>query len=225
MSLISRWTGPHRPRKHKKENDCNAPSRTPASALVAVFSSSPVNFFRALNIFEKCFFTTLVASPLHSTRFLLCSWHFDQSLNSELPVDGLMKKKFKQTFHTSKKGNGIHTNRNCMKTCQIQRVVCTGENSAFLLISLIRFWTSVCRPARGATSSSFRGRKISWTFTRWRHRVYSTVEQLFLKRSDICSFRNISENENLLVLIRPIARGVKPTLKFFSPPWKKMCWT
>ena len=45
MSLISRRTGPHRPRKHEKENDCNAPSRTPESALVAVFSSSPVNFF------------------------------------------------------------------------------------------------------------------------------------------------------------------------------------
>jgi len=44
----------------------------------------------------------------------------------------------------------------------------------------------------------------------------------FRKRSQICSFRNISENENLLVLIRPVTRGAKPTLKFFSPPWKNV---
>jgi len=38
----------------------------------------------------------------------------------------------------------------------------------------------------------------------------------------IHSFRNISENESLLVLIRPVSRGAKPTLKFFSPPWKNV---
>jgi len=66
--LISKRTGGHRPRKHKKENDCNATSRTPTSALVAVFSSSPANFSRALNIFEKRYFTTLTASPLALCR-------------------------------------------------------------------------------------------------------------------------------------------------------------
>ena len=40
------------------------------------------------------------------------------------------------------------------------------------------------------------------TFIRWRHRAYSSMVQLFRKRShsQICSFRNISENDNLLVL-------------------------
>ena len=38
---------------------------------------------------------------------------------------------------------------------------------------------------RGATSSSFRGGKFSWTFIRWRHRVCSTAIQLFRKRSQI----------------------------------------
>ena len=76
---------------------------------------------------------------------------------------------------------------------------------------------------RGATSSSFPwGGKFSWTFIRWRHRSYSTVVQLFRKRSQICSFRNISENDNLLVLIRPVTRGAKPTLKNFSPRWKNV---
>jgi len=75
---------------------------------------------------------------------------------------------------------------------------------------------------RGATSSSFRGGQFSSTFIRWRHRAYSTMVQLFRKRSQICSFRNISENESLLVLIRPVTRGAKPTLKFFSPPWKNV---
>jgi len=44
-----------------------------------------------------------------------------------------------------------------------------------------RFQSSV--PARGATSSSFRGWQFSWTFFRWRHRAYSTVVQLFRKQS------------------------------------------
>jgi len=38
---------------------------------------------------------------------------------------------------------------------------------------------------RGATSSSFRGGQFSWNFIRWRHRDYSTVVQLFRKRSHI----------------------------------------
>jgi len=38
---------------------------------------------------------------------------------------------------------------------------------------------------RDATSSSFRGGQFLWTFIRWRHRVYSTVIQLFRKRSQI----------------------------------------
>jgi len=44
----------------------------------------------------------------------------------------------------------------------------------------------------------FGGGQFSWTFIQWRHRAYSTVVQLFRKRSQICSFRNISKNENLL---------------------------
>ena len=57
------------------------------------------------------------------------------------------------------------------------------------------------------------------------------VVQLFRKRSRMCSFRNISENENLLVLIRPTTRGAKPALKIFSPRRKNVldivwnCWT
>ena len=39
--------------------------------------------------------------------------------------------------------------------------------------------------ARGATSSSFRGGQFSWNFIWWRHRAYSTVVQLFRKRSHI----------------------------------------
>jgi len=38
---------------------------------------------------------------------------------------------------------------------------------------------------RGATSSSFRGWQFSWNFIRWRHRAYSTVVQLFRKRTQI----------------------------------------
>ena len=38
---------------------------------------------------------------------------------------------------------------------------------------------------RDATSSSFRGGQFSWIFIRWRHRAYSTVVQLFRKRSHI----------------------------------------
>jgi len=41
------------------------------------------------------------------------------------------------------------------------------------------------------------GGQFSWTFIRWRHRAYSRVVQHFRKRSQICSFCNISENENL----------------------------
>jgi len=49
--------------------------------------------------------------------------------------------------------------------------------------------------------------QFSWTFIRWRHRAYSTVVQVFGKRSQICSFCNISENDNLLVLNRPVTGG------------------
>jgi len=66
------------------------------------------------------------------------------------------------------------------------------------------------------------GGQFSWTFIRWRHRAYSTVIQLFRKWSQICSFRNISENDNLLVFIRPVTRGPKPTLKIVSPRWKNV---
>jgi len=38
---------------------------------------------------------------------------------------------------------------------------------------------------QGATSSSFRGGQFSWNFIRWRHCAYSTVVQLFRKRSHI----------------------------------------
>ena len=38
---------------------------------------------------------------------------------------------------------------------------------------------------RGATSSSFREGQYSWNSTWWRHRAYSTVVQLFCKRSHI----------------------------------------
>jgi len=41
------------------------------------------------------------------------------------------------------------------------------------------------RGSRGATSSSFWGRQFSRNFIRWRHRAYSTVVQLFRKRSHI----------------------------------------
>jgi len=37
--------------------------------------------------------------------------------------------------------------------------------------------------------------------------------QVFRKRSQICFFRNISENENLLVLTRPVRRGRSPHYK------------
>jgi len=90
--------------------------------------------------------------------------------------------------------------------------------------------------ARGATSSSFRGGQFSRTFIRWLHRAYSSVGQLFRKRSQTCSFRNISENENLLVLIRSVTRGrseantknvfvpvekcVGHSLKIWAPPRK-----
>jgi len=68
----------------------------------------------------------------------------------------------------------------------------------------------------------FGGGQFSRTFIRWHYRAYSTVVQLFRKRSQIRSFRNISENENLLVLIRPVTRGAKLKLKIFSPPWRNV---
>jgi len=73
-----------------------------------------------------------------------------------------------------------------------------------------------CR-LQGRNQLFISGGQFSWTSIRWRHRVYSTVVQLFRKRSQICSFRYISENENLLVLIMPVTRGAKPTLTFFAP--------
>jgi len=63
---------------------------------------------------------------------------------------------------------------------------------------------------QGCNQLFISGGQFSWTFIRWRHRAYSTVVQLFRKQSQICSFRNISENENLLVLIRPVTRGQSP---------------
>ena len=39
--------------------------------------------------------------------------------------------------------------------------------------------------SRSVNSSSFRGGQFSWNFIRWRHRAYSTVVQLFRKRSHI----------------------------------------
>jgi len=65
------------------------------------------------------------------------------------------------------------------------------------------------------------GEQFSWTFIRLRHRAYSTVVKRFRKLSQICSFRNISENKSLLVLIRPVIRGAKPTLKHFFAPLEK----
>jgi len=38
---------------------------------------------------------------------------------------------------------------------------------------------------RGATRPSFRGEQFSWNFIRWRHRAYSTMVQIFRKRSHI----------------------------------------
>jgi len=81
---------------------------------------------------------------------------------------------------------------------------------------------------RGATALHFEGVIFmnfhSMTSSNYVIDAYSTVVQLFRKRLQICSFRYISENENLLVLIRPVTRGAKPTLKFFRP-LGKMCWT
>jgi len=61
---------------------------------------------------------------------------------------------------------------------------------------------------QGRNSSSFRGVIFmnfhSMTSSNYVIDAYSTVVQLFRKRSQICSFRYISENENLLVLIRPV---------------------
>ena len=70
----SRRTDHHIPSKDKKENDCNALSGTLAYTPVAVFSSSPVNFPRALTILKKCFFTTLAASPLALDRISVMRW-------------------------------------------------------------------------------------------------------------------------------------------------------
>jgi len=38
---------------------------------------------------------------------------------------------------------------------------------------------------RGATSTSISGGQFSWNFIRWRNRAYSTVVQLFRKRSQV----------------------------------------
>ena len=65
----------------------------------------------------------------------------------------------------------------------------------------------------GASSSSFRGGG------NFHERSFDDVIVLiqawnnFFANGQMCSFRNISENENLLVLIRPVTRGAKPTLK------------
>ena len=70
----SRRTDTHIPSKDKKENDYNAISATPAFEPVAVFSSSPVNFSRALKMFLKCFFRTLTASPLARHQISVMHW-------------------------------------------------------------------------------------------------------------------------------------------------------
>jgi len=67
-----------------------------------------------------------------------------------------------------------------------------GVKNCRLRIPLLHF-TPGAQPAL-----HFGGRQISRTFIRCRHCAYSTMVQLFRKRSQICSFRSISENENLL---------------------------
>jgi len=105
--LISIRTGSHRPRKHKKENDCNATSRTPASALVAIFSSSPANFSRALNIFEKRFFdNTYCFSPCAPPNFCYALDTLTSHWSQNFPVMGWWRKNSnKRSTHPK---NGIH---------------------------------------------------------------------------------------------------------------------
>ena len=75
----------------------------------------------------------------------------------------------------------------------------------------------------GASSSSFRGGGAIFM------NVHSMTLSCLFNRGTTssqtvtdCYFRNISENENLLVLIKPVARGAKSTLRFLSPPWKNV---
>jgi len=88
VSLIYKRTGSHRPRKHKKEYDCNATKRTPASALVAVFSSSAANFSRTLNIFAKCFYNTYSCSPCVPPSFCYELDTLTSHLSQNFPVMG-----------------------------------------------------------------------------------------------------------------------------------------
>jgi len=124
--LISKRTGSHRSRKHKKENYWT--STTPASALVAVFSSSPPNFSRALNVFEKHFFTTLTAAPLALHRvsvMRLTPWPVTEVRTSQ---GWWRRNSNKRSTHPK---NGIHINRSCMNTRKIQRVICTSDKFCF----------------------------------------------------------------------------------------------
>jgi len=61
------------------------------------------------------------------------------------------------------------------------------ENAIFLRLSINahRKQSFFVFQGRGANNPSFRGRKFSWNFILWRHRAYSTVVQLFRRRSHI----------------------------------------
>jgi len=150
--LISKRTGSHRPRKHKNEN-CNATSGTPpASAVVAVFSSSPANFSWALNIFDKRFFTTPTASPLSLHRVFvmrLTPWPVTEVRTSQWWVD---EEKIQTNVPHIQKTEFTSTEA-AWTPAKFGEWFVQATNYAFLLISLIRFWTPVCRPAITAASS------------------------------------------------------------------------
>ena len=146
VSLISKRTGSHRPRKHKKKNDCNATSRTLSSALAAIFSSSPASFSRAVNIFEKCFFyITYSVSPCAPPSFCYALDTLTSHWSQNFPVMGWWRKNSNKRFQTSTEA--------AWTPAKFIEWFVQATYSAFLLISLIHFWTPVRRPAITAASS------------------------------------------------------------------------
>ena len=85
----------------------------------------------------------------------------------------------------------------------------TGESVAMLSLPQLLKLNYGVRQGRNQLFISGGG-TISMNFHSMTSSCLFNHGKLFRKRSQICSFRNISENENLLVLIRPVTRGANP---------------
>ena len=115
---------------------------------------------------------------------------------------------------------------NAVSVCIADLAIDCQDIAGTAAIDISPFKTDVLKqPKPGAQAAlHFGGWQFSWTFIRWRHRVYSIVVQIFRKRSQITLFATFPKMITFLVLIRPVTmeaqRGEAPQ-KIFSPLLEK----